>query len=127
MYCRKCGQEVPDGVKYCGVCGYPTTDLVVREAEPIQTQQQPVNVVIQQPTNGGANYVVPASDKKKWVAFWMCLLGGWLGIHRFYVGKIFTGILYLLTLGLFGFGALIDLICILCGGFKDNAGMALRH
>lgn len=73
-----------------------------------------------------ANYVSTTSDKKKWVAFWLCLLLGGLGIHRFYVGKIGTGIIYLLTGGLCGIGWIVDLIKILMGSFRDNTGAPLR-
>ena len=53
-------------------------------------------------------------QKNKWVALLLCLFLGTFGAHRFYEGKIGTGILYLLTFGLFGFGALIDFFKILC-------------
>ncbi|NLW73371.1 MAG: NINE protein [Clostridiales bacterium] len=67
------------------------------------------------------------SDKSRLLAALLCFFLGYLGIHRFYVGKIGTGILWLLTGGLLGFGALIDLIVILCGYFKDKEGKYLKR
>lgn len=64
--------------------------------------------------------------KNKWVAFFLCLFLGGLGLHRFYVGKVGTGILYLFTSALLGVGWLIDLITILVGGFRDNNGQFLQ-
>ena len=63
-----------------------------------------------------------ASSKSRLAAFLLCFFLGLLGIHRFYVGKIGTGVLYLLTGGLFGIGAFVDFIVILVGSFKDSEG-----
>ena len=66
------------------------------------------------------------SDKKRLLAFLLCLLLGGLGVHRFYVGKVGTGILTIVTLfGFLGIWPLIDLVMILVGAFKDKAGQPL--
>lgn len=64
--------------------------------------------------------------KNKWIAFLLCLFGGFFGLHRFYVGKIGTGILYLCSGGFFVIGAIVDLILILIGSFRDKAGYPLK-
>ncbi len=57
----------------------------------------------------------------------LCLLLGGLGVHRFYVGKIGTGIAQLLTLGGLGIWALVDLIYIAIGKFTDKHGLIIKN
>ncbi len=56
----------------------------------------------------------------------LCFFLGAFGIHRFYVGKIGTGILMLLTLGGLGIWTLVDFIIIVCGNFKDKSGLYIK-
>jgi len=65
------------------------------------------------------------SKKLRIIAFLLCTFFGGLGVHRFYVGKIGTGILMLITLGGFGLWTLIDWIMILAGAFTDKQGKVL--
>jgi TM2 domain-containing membrane protein YozV len=60
------------------------------------------------------------SSKSRLIAFLLCFFLGYLGIHRFYVGKIGTGVLMLCTAGGVGVWWLIDVIFVACGSFRDK-------
>ena len=83
---------------------------------------------------GGANVAatgVAASEslvsEKGFVpALLLCFFLGGLGIHRFYVGKIGTGILMIVTLGGFGIWTLVDFVMIAVGAFKDKQGLPIK-
>lgn len=85
------------------------------------------------PRESGA-HLHPASDpgfspppEKSFVATWLLSwLLGFFGVDHFYLGKIGTGILKLLTLGGLGVLYLIDLIMVLCGASKTKAGQPVK-
>jgi len=62
----------------------------------------------------------PCSDHDANRIFRIGLFGGVLGLHRFVLRKWFTGLLYLLTGGLLGFGWALDVLQIAHGSFKDR-------
>ena len=66
------------------------------------------------------------SPKSKTVALVLCIFLGYLGIHRYYVGKVKSGILWTLTVGLCCFGWIADIILLISGGFYDADGKVLR-
>jgi TM2 domain-containing membrane protein YozV len=96
VFCRGCAKEIHETAVSCPHCG--------------ATQ----GTSVQQPYS--------ATDKRLLPAVLLCLFVGVLGVHRFYVGKIGTGILQLLTFGLFGIWTLIDLIILVMGNFTDKQG-----
>ena len=66
------------------------------------------------------------SDKGFVPTLLLCFFLGPFGVHRFYVGKVGTGILQLFTLGGLGIWVLVDFIIIATGSFRDKQGLVIK-
>lgn len=109
MYCSKCAAQIDDDALICPRCGCATVNYVRDQAR--------------LEASAASRYQAP--PKKRATALLLCIFLGGLGAHRFYVGKIGTGLLWLFTLGLCGIGTIIDLISIICNTFTDDCGNTL--
>ncbi|HEX6426575.1 MAG TPA: TM2 domain-containing protein [Niastella sp.] len=63
-----------------------------------------------------------AGEKSQIIAAILCFFLGGIGVHRFYLGYIWQGVVQILTLGGCGIWALIDFIRILTGDLKPKDG-----
>ncbi len=66
------------------------------------------------------------SNKNYVVCLILAIFFGFWGLHRFYAGKIGTGILWMFSGGGFGIGWFADVITIICGGFKDSTNRPIK-
>lgn len=108
-FCTHCGARCEPGAHFCKECG----KNLEATSEPLVKGEN-------------TTPILPRSEKSARTALLLCLFLGPLGIHRFYVGKIGTGILMLLTAGGLGIWALVDLILIASCDFKDADGKQLE-
>jgi hypothetical protein len=100
-FCPKCGHELLAVGDYCSQCGLPIP---------------PDERLYDDPD---------ASARSRLVALLLCIFLGYFGVHRFYVGKVASGVIWLLTGGLFGIGYIVDIIVIAVGNFTDIEGNRL--
>ncbi len=66
------------------------------------------------------------SHRSQLGALLLCWFLGLLGIHRFYLGYTFIGIIQLLTLGGLGIWTLVDFILLILGELPDSKGRPLK-
>lgn len=97
MYCRKCGVHNEENNHLCVICKTPLHD--VRH----DCHHSHLN--------------------KDWIILiLLCWFFGCFGVHRFYTGNIFIGIMFLCTFGFFGIGMLVDLYFIVTEKYHDGYG-----
>ncbi len=128
--CKQCGTLMPTDMLYCLNCGARfnnededfnavRTRITLTSSEISQGSQVLRNTTSVYPRKMAHVYNHEYSMqfgvwKNKWIALLFCIPFGWLGIHRFYEGKVITGFLYLCTLGILGIGWLVDIVRIAC-------------
>jgi hypothetical protein len=110
MYCRNCGIDIEDNMKFCPKCG-------IRVVIDKSSQEKP--------SQEKSYYYVSAQSRT--TAMLLCSLGfiGFAGFHRFYVGNWRSGVVYFLSSGLFFLGTFYDLYQLYNGAFKDMDGYPL--
>lgn len=111
VFCRACGKQLHFSALTCTQCG---------------AQQQAARAAAPAPM--AARALDPrVSPKLLLPAVLLCFWFGMFGVHRFFVGKVGTGLLMLFTFGGLGIWALIDLIILICGAFTDSDGRKLTQ
>jgi hypothetical protein len=99
MFCPNCGKETSDQAVTCPNCGHP----LAQKASPYAGKT--------------------VSPKSRLAVVLLCAFLGWIGVHRFYVGKVGTGVLFIF----FGWNVLaiwvlVDFIMACAGSFTDKSG-----
>ncbi len=127
-YCSKCGAPLDANDSFCGRCGSRIYGAPshTSAAGSVNTEQAPAtyNYTYNYNYNNSSSNINSYTSvqpgimkgmgqKDKYVSLVLCLLFGWCGVHRFYEGKIASGILYAISGGLGGIGWLIDLIILI--------------
>ena len=128
IICVYCRSRVLETDRKCQACGSTSFQKMPDKAEPpVAPLEKERKIESQKNVMAFADVPVPRySARNRWIALTLCALGGFLGIHRFYVGKIWTGILFLLTGGFFFIGPIVDGCTILFGHFRDKDGLLLK-
>ncbi len=136
--CENCGSTeftVRDGMYVCSYCGsqYPIPDSEKEKAGTDQTDRagQGDSYVYkdtgQQAASYGTTFVVLKSSRSWLTTLLLCIFLGVFGAHRFYAGKIRTGVIWLLTGGCLGIGWIVDLVYIIMGKFTDEQGRVITY
>ncbi|HRN90481.1 MAG TPA: TM2 domain-containing protein [Candidatus Saccharibacteria bacterium] len=64
----------------------------------------------------------PSKQRHFLAVFFLSFMWGMFGVDRFYLGKVWTGVLKLITFGGLGLWTIIDLVLVMSGSMRDKQG-----
>ncbi len=99
-----------------------TTSVAANQATQIADLQQRIEQTMQEQAPTAPAPATTGSGKSQVIALILAIVLGGLGIHRFYLGYTWQGVVQLLTAGGCGIWALIDLIRIITGDLQPKDG-----
>jgi hypothetical protein len=106
MNCPTCQSPMSDAALFCPACGHGLKEAAT-------------------PLPGSVRAIAPEEGHDWLTTLLLSIFLGKLGIHRFYTGHIWIGVLMFLTLGCCGILWIVDLVMILTDSFKDSDGRKL--
>ncbi len=112
VFCPDCGASMAPEDRFCAACRWDAQYPESRAERGLPSS----------PRNLG-----PPSDKSRMTTLLLCVFGGFLGLHRFYVGRAGSGVLWLVTFGLLSVGWIYDLVMIATGEFVDDQGKRVLY
>ncbi len=108
-FCKNCATEINDSSKICPNCGTVFEHSVNIETDNFEEKKEKYN----DNNNQYMNNPLVRGPFNKNITLVLCVLLGWLGIHKLYERKYYAFILYFFTLGLSGVGIVYDFIKLL--------------
>ena len=141
--CKDCGSRKyvkDDEHTYrCEYCGY--AEEVYFDEEKPKKEQYSINKVEEENSRTISEkelekeyneYKKKVNEQRKlftrrFIAFFLCLFGGIIGIHKFYQRKIFLGVIYLFTMGLCFVGYTYDIIKTAFSLYDSSVELNVLH
>jgi TM2 domain-containing membrane protein YozV len=105
VFCPDCGASMAAEARFCGSCRWDAENPERHAERNLPSSPRELG---------------PPSDKNRLTTLLLCIFGGFLGLHRFYVGRIGSGVLWFVTFGLFSVGWIYDLVMVATGEFVDE-------
>lgn len=112
VFCPDCGASMAAADRFCASCRWDAQNPEKHASPGLPSSPRSLG---------------PPSDKSRMTTLLLCVFGGFLGLHRFYVGRVGSGVLWFVSFGLLSVGWIYDLVMVATGEFVDDQGKRVLY